>query len=190
MKGIAKMRLISVVFTAFGAIGLTACGGTSSDSQVAAAVQTLLAKTMETYMTAGANSSSSTQRCGADSSSGTITLSGGTFNPSSPGSLSNVTATYVNCIIDVCGSTQILNGAVNGITVKTIGTTQFSLTMSVSSSLTFSGIISAPSNFGYTITGTGTTSELQNVNISDVIPLNYLGRSYNAADIGPLANGC
>lgn len=198
-----------------GLSGLVGCGGITREAKIATAIQTMMANAMTSFATIEGSTSVS-YSCGTTTADGTLSYSVDSLGLTDSLKLieyiqahqnENISlpVTFTNCKIKACGDSIILNGSTANLVldikpdalVQTGGNlnpeeipARFELN---ATNLPVTGLISGTISFSYIIEADYSKTSLNSVEILDTTTPNPLvdsGKSYNAADLDDLAEGC
>ena len=196
-----KKKLL-LPFLAFGALGLTNCGGIQEEARVATAIQTMMVLAVEAAIRY--NTDDGLNAATPDSIECTA---GGTYEPDTDLSsiitfINNGTGgtplsgnfSFSNCKMTLCGSTLTINGD-SGFELSgdSSGTDRQLTIKFIGDNLTTSGIIVGTPNFDYNMNVIVENNSLSGIEITNATtpnPLNYNDKEYRASELAALARGC
>ncbi len=179
----------------------SSCFGPKTESQVATAIQTLMANLIEgSFPSLGASGGSAVD-CSVSGSFLATDPVYGSIDPLNPTQLEVSTPiVFDNCVIKVCGTTLSLNGSGTSISISLGDLTGITGASSNSASIqvafenqAMTGVISGTLNFSYKMTTTLSESTLSSIVIEDnnpAEPLTYQGKTYYGNELDALADGC
>jgi hypothetical protein len=188
------------------------CGGVSLDAKVANAIQVVLASAIEAFATTTPGSGGITVlgKCGkGDGTEGTFTFStpSGLDDPftlvqyiTDNGSTAPLPLSFTNCIIRVCGDTVTLDGTAAAVVLNTsdlVGQVQsgevpaqFTIDLN---GIAATGFITGTLDFAYTLNAVFDDEALSDLDIEDATPAApfvHEGKTYDAANVLTIADGC